>query len=517
VFSDLPGELSDPLPEYIRKQYDLTDIYDAYKQIHFPESATALEQARRRFVFEEFFFLQTALFRLKGRREKLNGEPIEIHPELKNFVGSLPFALTNAQKRVLTEILTDMKKDTPMNRLVQGDVGSGKTAVAACAMFSCAKSGMQAAFMVPTEILAAQHFESIAPLFSAFGIKTELITGSMSAGARRKAQERIASGESSVCIGTHALFSEQMEFQHLNLVITDEQHRFGVNQRKQLGDKGTNPHTLVMTATPIPRTLALAVYGDLDVSAIDELPPGRQIIDTYPVGEDMRKRIYAFIRKEVNAGHQAYIVCPLVEDSEVLDLKSVTNYAEELKNDVFPDLSVAFLHGKMKAAEKDEIMRQFAEKGIDILVATSVIEVGVNVPNATVMVVENAERFGLSQLHQLRGRVGRGKDKSYCILFNQSQQDYAKERMEVMRRTNDGFIIAEKDLELRGPGEFFGTRQHGLPPLKIANLYSDTDVLAQTTAAARALLVDDPLLKKPENSKILEKIQQIFQKNITFS
>ncbi len=517
VFSELPGELFDPLPEYIRKKYQLCDLYEAYRQIHFPESEQSLFAARRRFVFEELFFLQTALFLLKGRREKLTTESIRVDSSLKEFVGALPFSLTNAQNRVLSEIISDIQKNTPMNRLVQGDVGSGKTVIAACAMFAAAQSGMQSALMAPTEILASQHYESLRSLFSPYGFSIELITGSMTQKARQQAQERIASGKSLLIVGTHALFSEQVEFHNLNLIITDEQHRFGVHQRKRLSDKGVNPHTLVMTATPIPRTLALAVYGDLEVSAIDELPPGRQKIDTYPVGEDMRPRICAFIRKEVSLGHQAYIVCPLVEDSELLDLKSVTQYAEALKKDVFSDLSVSFLHGKMKAKEKEEIMARFSKGEIDVLVSTSVIEVGVNVPNATVMVVENAERFGLSQLHQLRGRVGRGKNKAYCILFNQSTQTYAKERMEVMRRTNNGFIIAEKDLELRGPGDFFGTRQHGLPPLKIANLYSDTDVLQQTTAAVRALLAEDPLLKKQENQQILQKIRKLFQQNITFT
>ncbi len=301
-------------------------------------------------------------------------------------------------------------------------------------------------------------------------------------------------------------------------MITDEQHRFGVSQRKLFTDKGENPHTLVMTATPIPRTLALAVYGDLEVSAIDELPPGRQKVDTFAVEEPMRKRIYAFIRKEVAAGRQAYIVCPLVEESEQTEeLKSVTEYAQRLKKEIFPDLSLAVLHGKMKAKEKDLIMKQFVQGSVQILVATSVIEVGVNIPNASVMVIENAERFGLSQLHQLRGRVGRGNHKSYCILFNQSRQDYARQRMEVMRRTNDGFVIAEKDLQLRGPGEFFGTRQHGLPPLKIANLYQDLQILEETTAAVRKLLKEDPSLSQPQNKPILQKIHSIFKQNITFS
>ena len=517
VFAEYDCTFPDPLPDDLRKKYKLCDLDFAYREIHSPFSAQNLEIARRRLIFDELFFMQTALFTLKDRRDHLSAAPIVAPDSVKNFVSSLPFPLTGAQKKVLREIFTDIKKDIPMNRLVQGDVGSGKTVVAACAMFAAAKNGMQSALMAPTEILAAQHYESLSRLFEPFGIHTELITGSMTAKSRREALERIASGESLAIVGTHALFSEEPTFKNLNLVITDEQHRFGVNQRKLFADKGANPHTLIMTATPIPRTLALVLYGDLEVSAIDELPPGRQKIDTFPVGEDMRDRIYAFIRKEVNLGHQAYIVCPLVSESEQMDLKSVTEYAASLTTEIFPDLCVGFMHGKMKPKEKDEVMSLFALGKIQVLVATSVIEVGLNVPNATVMVVENAERFGLSQLHQLRGRVGRGRDKAYCILFNQSKQDYAKERMEVMSQTNDGFVIAEKDLKLRGPGEFFGTRQHGLPPLKIANLYTDMDILSQTTSAVKELLTRDPKLKLPENSSILQKIREIFKQNITFS
>ena len=516
VLSGADG-LDDPLPAPLREKYGLCPAPEAYRNIHFPASQGALDAARKRLVFEELFFMQAALFLLKGRRDELHAVPIPPCSALPEFIRSLPFPLTGAQNRVLSEIMADIQKEVPMNRLVQGDVGSGKTIIAACAMFAAAQAGMQSALMAPTEILAAQHCESLQALFAPHGVGVELLTGSMGAKARREALERIACGESAAVVGTHALLGEQLEFANLNLVITDEQHRFGVNQRKLLGDKGQNPHTLVMTATPIPRTLALVVYGDLEVSAIDELPPGRQKVDTFAVGESMRSRIYAFIRKEVSAGRQAYIVCPLVEESEQTDLKSVTEYAETLKKDIFPDLSVAFLHGKMKPKEKEAVMSQFASGSIQILVATSVIEVGVNVPNASVMVVENAERFGLSQLHQLRGRVGRGQDKAYCILFNQSRQADARQRMEVMRRSSDGFFIAEKDLELRGPGEFFGTRQHGLPPLKIANLYSDLDVLSETTAAVRGLLASDPTLSKAENKPILYKIRDIFKQNITFS
>lgn len=517
VLSSLPQELPDPLPASLRKKYGLRGLHEAYQAIHLPQSEEDLLSARKRFVFEELFFMQTALFLLKGRRETLRTEPIPKCDSLSSFVSSLPFPLTGAQNRVLSEILSDMEKDVPMNRLVQGDVGCGKTVIAACAMFAAICSGAQAALMAPTEILAQQHFESLNALFAPFGIRTELLTGSAGAKERRESLERIKEGKAQAIVGTHALLSETVTYHNLRLVITDEQHRFGVNQRRIFSDKGVSPHTLIMTATPIPRTLALAVYGDLEVSAIDELPPGRQKVDTFAVDESMRARIYAFIRKEVNAGHQAYIVCPLVEESELMDLKSVTDYAKSLQEEVFPELTVAFLHGKMKPSEKDAVMSEFVRGSIQILVATSVIEVGVNVPNATVMVVENAERFGLSQLHQLRGRVGRGRDKAFCILFNQSKQEYARQRMEVMRRTNDGFIIAEKDLELRGPGEFFGTRQHGLPPLKIANLYLDLDVLSQTTDAVRTLLAQDPDLSHPENRPLLEKVRSLFRGNITIA
>ncbi len=517
IFAQFPQKLSDPLPPTIQKLYRLCDLNFAYQNIHAPKSAEALELARRRFIFDELFFMQTALFLLKGRRTALHAKPIPKTAEMKRFLTALPFPLTNAQQRVLSEILTDMARNIPMNRLVQGDVGCGKTVVAACAMFAAIQSGNQAALMAPTEILAQQHAESLTALFSPFGVKTVLLTGSMSTSARRDVLDKIISGEAQAIIGTHALLSDNVDFHNLNLIITDEQHRFGVNQRRILGSKGNNPHTLIMTATPIPRTLALAVYGDLEVSAIDELPPGRKKIDTFAVNESMRTRIYAFIRKEAAAGHQVYIVCPLVEDSEQTDLKSVTEYARILQEDIFPELSVAFLHGKMKPTEKDSVMSSFVLGNIQVLVATSVIEVGVNVPNATVMVVENAERFGLSQLHQLRGRVGRGQDKAYCILFNQSKQQYAKQRMEVMCRTNNGFVIAEKDLELRGPGEFFGTRQHGLPPLKIADLYSDLNVLSQTTDAVRTLLANDPNLSLPEHKPILQKIYALFRGNITIA
>lgn len=517
ALSQTAGRLSETLPEFLRLTYNLCELNFAIQNIHFPANQEAYEAARKRFVFEELFYLQTALFSLKDRRSNEQTIPFEDTACVASFLSALPFALTGAQNRVVSEICADLGRGKPMNRLVQGDVGSGKTVVAAAAMYVAAQNGFQSAMMAPTEILAGQHYENLRGLFQPFGVEVELLTGSMGTKAKRETLERLASGASSIVVGTHALISEDVSFQKLGLVITDEQHRFGVNQRRLLSDKGSNPHTLVMTATPIPRTLALIVYGDLDISAIDELPPGRKKVDTFVVGESMRTRIQAFIRKEINAGHQAYIVCPLVEDSPQMDLKSVTEYASHLQKNIFPDLPVAFLHGKMKPSEKEDIMARFAAGVIPILVATSVIEVGVNVPNASVMVIENAERFGLSQLHQLRGRVGRGSDKAYCILFCQSRQEATLERMNIMRQTNDGFKIAEKDLELRGPGEFFGTRQHGLPPLKIANLYCDMDILKQTTEAARNLLASDPEFLHPENSGIKQKIAALLRSNITFS
>jgi len=406
-----------------------------------------------------------------------------------------------------------METNKAMNRLVQGDVGSGKTVVAAMAMYKAVKNGYQASMMAPTAILATQHYEGISKMLAPFGIRCALFTSSLTKKQKEILIDDLKNGRIDIAIGTHALIEENIEFENVGLVITDEQHRFGVRQRAKLSSKGEKVDTLVMTATPIPRTLALILYGDLDISIIDELPPGRQKIDTYAVKKNMENRVNDFIRKEVKAGRQAYIVCPLVEESENSDLKSVEEMFNHYK-EIFNDLKIEFLHGKMKNKEKDEIMTKFKNNEIDILISTTVIEVGVDVPNATLMIVENAERFGLAQLHQLRGRVGRGKHKSYCILKYESNSDIVKQRMKIMQETNDGFVISEEDLKLRGPGDFFGTMQHGVPEFKVANLFTDMDILKEAQECSKKLLTNDPLLELPDNAKIKEKIQDLFREKL---
>ena len=397
-----------------------------------------------------------------------------------------------------------------MNRLIQGDVGSGKTAVAMASAYMAVKNGCQAVMMAPTEVLASQHYESFKAVFEPLGIRIGIMTGGQKASEKRKAMAAAASGETDIIIGTHALIQEKTEFKNVGLVITDEQHRFGVRQRQTLADKGERPHVLVMTATPIPRTLALILYGDLDISIIDSLPPGRQAIDTFAVNSSYRQRIYNFIKKEIEKGRQAYIICAMVEENEKIEAESVIKYAGDLKDTVLGDKNIAFVHGKMKSDEKDEILKSFAAGEIDILVSTTVIEVGINVPNATVMVVENAERFGLAQLHQLKGRVGRGSEKSYCILISDNKSEITRQRLKTMTSTTDGFKISETDLKLRGPGEFFGTRQHGLPSLRIANLYKDMDILKSAQKAALEVIRNDPELNKEENLPLKKELDEIF-------
>ena len=501
--------LPDALPDQVRQDHHLCRIGYAYENIHFPEDETALDLARRRLAFEELFFFTIGLQRLRSRRETVRVEPCG-NVDMAEFYHALPFTLTEAQRRCVEEALADMRSGQPMNRLCQGDVGSGKTMVAAACVYFMVKNGRQAALMAPTEILAQQHYNGLAPLLENMGIRCALLTGSTKAAVKRSIAAQLAAGEIDFAIGTHALITEGVAYADLGLVVTDEQHRFGVAQRAALAAKGQHPHTLVMSATPIPRTLALILYGDLDVSVIDQLPPGRQPIETYAVPGSYHPRVYNFIRKLVAEGRQAYIVCPMVEENDELpdERKAVTAYAQKLQAEVFPDLKVAFVHGKMKAKEKDAVMVAFAAHETDILVSTTVIEVGVDVPNAAVMVIENAERFGLSQLHQLRGRVGRGKHQSYCILISDNQNEETKQRLKVMTKTADGFKIAEEDLRLRGPGDFFGERQHGLPGLRIADIGCDTQLLKEAQQAAEELLARDPDLR--DHPAAAERVAELF-------
>jgi len=490
-------QLEETLPEAVRRQQRLCGVREAYAIVHEPPDFETLEKARRRLCFEEFFVFSVGLSLLKSRRREETATPFD-QQDLSEFYAALPFALTGAQQRAIDDILRDLGKSQPMNRLVQGDVGSGKTMVAAAAAFCAARNGWQTAFMAPTEILAEQHAKSLTKLLEPLGIRVALLTGGMKTAEARQTRELIAQGMADLVIGTHALFSAGTDFARLGLVIADEQHRFGVGQRAALAEKGQTPHILVMSATPIPRTLALILYGDLDVSVIDELPPGRQTVDTFLVTERLRQRVNGFIRKHVDEGHQVYIVCPAVEESETEDLKAAEVWAETLQQAVFPDLRVALLHGKMKPADKDAVMRRFSAGEADILVATTVIEVGVDVPNATLMVIENAERFGLSQLHQLRGRVGRGQAKSHCILFTEGGNAQTIARLKAFCATNDGFRIAEEDLRLRGPGDFFGSRQSGLPVFRSASLEHNMDVMELARQAA------DAYVSQPDSSPEME-------------
>lgn len=505
-------ELPDILPEDVRLVYQLCHTRFAYENIHFPTDDEALSAARRRLAFEELFLLALGLKLLRERRMFVAGKQCK-KVDLSPFFTSLPFSLTGAQRRAIGDIARDLTGKRPMNRLVQGDVGSGKTMVAAAAIYMAAKNGLQCALMTPTEILAEQHYRSLAPLLEPLGIPCALLTASTKAKERRALNERLRSGELSLVIGTHALLSPDVQYQNLGLVVTDEQHRFGVNQRAALSAKGDDPHLLVMSATPIPRTLALMIYGDLDVSILNELPPGRQKIDTFAVPSSYHERIYAFLRKLVAEGRQAYIVCPMVAENDELpdERKAVTAYAETLQKEVFPDLRIARIHGKMKPKEKDAVMRAFAAHEIDVLVSTTVIEVGVDVPNAALMLIENAECFGLSQLHQLRGRVGRGRHKSYCVLVSDNKGEENKQRLKVMSSTSDGFAIAEEDLKLRGPGDFFGSRQHGLPSLRVADLSCDLSLLHETQSAAEQLLAADPALKK--HPLLKARVELLFELN----
>ena len=506
---DPPAEI---LPESLRRRYGILPADRAYAAIHEPATMVEAEMAKKRLIFEEFFIFSAGISLMRATREQVRIPPCK-NVNLQPFLGQLPFSLTGAQSRAIHDILTDFQSGAPMNRLIQGDVGSGKTMVAAAAAFCMAGNHRQTALMAPTEILAEQHAASLAKLFQPLGLQVALLTGSMTVKQKREIRSRLAAGEVDLVVGTHALLSDATEFLDLGLVITDEQHRFGVGQRAALSAKGNHPHLLVMSATPIPRTLALLMYGDLEVSILDELPPGRQGVDTFLVGESYRPRINAFIRKQVAEGHQCFVVCPAVEENEELGLKAATVWAETLQQKVFPDLRVMLLHGQMKGSEKEEAMAAFARGEADVLVATTVIEVGVDVPNATLMVIEDADRFGLSQLHQLRGRVGRGKDKSYCILTSHNTKEETRSRLKAFCKTNDGFKIAEEDLRLRGPGDFFGSRQSGLPVFRVANLSLDMQTLKDAQAASAEWINTDGAADTPESQALRARIEVLFQRS----
>ena len=505
-------QVEETLPTALRQEHELAALPFSYQNVHFPGSFEELALARRRLIFEELFYLSCGLAMLSSRRGGEAGPILPTQPA-EEFSALLPFAPTGAQRRAMDELARDAASGRPMNRLLQGDVGSGKTVVAAYGAWLAWRGGFQSALMAPTEILASQHFNTLSELLAPAGMRVALLTGSMKAAEKRKVNAALSTGEIDLIVGTHALLSDGVGFARLGLVVTDEQHRFGVAQRAALAAKAElRPHVLVMSATPIPRTLALIIYGDLDVSVLDELPPGRSPVETYLVGEDKRQRMYNFVRRLVGEGRQAYIVCPMVEEGEeaAAELKAVTAYAAQLQSEVFPDLRVGFVHGKMKAKDKEAVMASFARGELDVLVSTTVIEVGVDVPNAALMIVENAERFGLSQLHQLRGRVGRGKHQSYCVLLSDNRNPDTRERLKVMTRTTDGFRISEEDLKARGPGDFFGRRQHGLPQLRMADLAGDMRVLKEAQQTAQELLTADPALEQPENRRVLEQVRRLF-------
>ena len=513
--AEVKDNLQETLPEYLLKEYKLLNINQAIQNIHFPQKFEDFKLARYRLVFEELLTTQLALLQLKNNYlNDKNGIAFNKDVKMSEIINELPFKLTKAQLRVLEEIDNNMESEKSMNRLLQGDVGSGKTVIAMCAAFKAVRSGYQATIIAPTAILAIQHLENFKNILEKMNIRCELLISAISKKKKTELLERLKNGEIDILIGTHALLQENVEFKNLGLVVTDEQHRFGVKQRTTLVEKGKNPDVLVMTATPIPRTLALILYGDLDISIIDELPPNRKKIETFAVQKNMSERVNNFVRKQIVEGRQAYIVCPLVEENEESDLKSVQKIYETYTKEIFPEYRVQYIHGKMKQKEKDDIMLNFKNKQIDILISTTVIEVGVDVPNANIMVIENAERFGLAALHQLRGRVGRGQYQSYCILKCEGKSENARKRMKIMCETNDGFIISEKDLELRGSGDFFGTMQHGLPEFKIANLFEDMPILKTVQGVAAKMLEKDPNLDNEENRLLINLIKDKFLKRI---
>ena len=509
------GGLKETLPQYILNEYKLEEINKAIETVHFPKEFADFEIARKRFVFEELLSTQLALLQLKNSNLKDHkGISFSKDAHMSDVINSLPFNLTKAQLRVLEEIDKNMEQDKSMNRLLQGDVGSGKTVVAMISAYKAVKSGYQVAVLAPTAILATQHLENFQKILEKFDIRCELLISGITKKKKTEILEKLQNGEVDILIGTHAMLEENVTFKNLGLVVTDEQHRFGVKQRTTMAQKGENPDVLVMSATPIPRTLALILYGDLDISVIDELPPNRKKIETFAVTKALEDRVNNFVRKQVDEGRQAYIVCPLVEESEENDLQSVISLYEKCKTEVFPNYRIEYIHGKMKQKEKDDIMERFKNGEIDILISTTVIEVGVDVPNSSIMVIEDAQRFGLAQLHQLRGRVGRGEYQSYCILKYEGKGKNTRERMKIMTQTNDGFVISQKDLELRGSGDFFGTNQHGIPDFKIANLFTDIDILKLAQEAAIKIVNDDEKLEKPENILLKELVKDKFTDRI---
>ena len=503
--------IPETLSRNIREKYDLISLDDALRKIHFPASERDTYSARKRLIFEELLTLQLGLLKLKGNKKKET--PLKIKEDYTDeFTALLPYRLTNAQQRAIGQCIKDMQGKYPMNRLLQGDVGSGKTAVGTGIIYTVIRNGYQAALMAPTEILAAQHFESISKMLDGTGIRISLLTGSVRAKEKREIKSDLMDGKIDLLIGTHAIIQNDVEFHNLGLVITDEQHRFGVKQRASLTNKGLGIHTLVMSATPIPRTLGLILYGDLDISVLDELPPGRQEIRTDVVDSQYHERIYKFIRDAADRGEQAYIICPLVDESEAeTNIKSAQQLALELSETAFKGYTLGLLHGKMKASDKDKVMKAFSDGDIQILVATTVVEVGVDVPGATIMVIENAERFGLSQLHQLRGRIGRGSKKSYCILISDNSGETTRNRLMTMKKYSDGFKIADEDLKARGPGDFFGERQHGLPKLKIADMLEDMEILRLAQNCARDILKEDFNLDLPKNEQLCQSITKMFR------
>lgn len=503
----------EPLPKDVAKANKLCSLEYALENIHFPKDTHCCELARQRLVFDEFLILQLGLLKLKHRSREQSGCTMK-KTDISGFYNGLPFELTQGQRKAVDECMADMQGECPMNRLIQGDVGSGKTVVAAAVAYFAYKNGCQTALMAPTEILASQHYDTLKGFLEHLGVKVVLLTGSLSAKQKKEVKSGLESGEYAVAVGTHALIQQTTEFKRLGLVITDEQHRFGVEQRAALADKGENPHKLVMSATPIPRTLALMMYGDLDVSVLRELPKGRQPVETYAVTGKLRERAFGFVKKQLDEGRQGYIVCPMIEESDS-DLQDVKGYAERLKGGAFKSYNVGLLHGKMPADEKESVMLDFKLGRIDLLVCTTVVEVGVDVPNATAIVIENADRFGLSQLHQLRGRVGRGKFKSFCILITDNPTEEVKLRLKTLSSTSDGFKISEEDLKLRGAGDFFGSRQHGLPKLKIADFSQDIEVMRSAQQNAKAILEKDPYLDSEENISLKERVSALFDKEFS--